>query len=59
MRGGERMSDFIFSLFAASVKTFVTESVKAIVKVLAKSNVSRTKEETAPTLNRDGSDNIG
>jgi hypothetical protein len=53
------MSDFIFSLFTATVKTFVTESVKAIVKALAKRNVSRTKEETASTHNRDGSDNIG
>ena len=51
------MSDFALSMLTVIVKTFATETIKAIVKALAKRTVSRTKERTAPTHNRDDSKN--
>ena len=52
LEGGERMSEIALSLFAAIVKSFA----KVFATAIAKRLLSRKKERTAPSCNRDGSE---
>ena len=49
------MSEFALSLLTTIAKAIITETVKAIAKRIS----LRKKERTAPTHNRDGSDDVG